>query len=168
LAGEYPITFENNIYDLRVWLLDSDLPNWVYRCPIIQIDTKYENLIKYNYPKSIPAIHITQGYSGGSSTQFQRMGIQSINGPINSTNPTYSHFYHFAYTGDSGTPSFVLINDKIYLYKIVTVLGGGGVEIWSQSHINYINELIRRVDLENGVSTGYTVSAVNMSDLNVF
>ena len=162
IAGQSPMTYQGRTLDLRVWLLDSDLPSWVYKCPIATISSDIASKI-INSPLSIPIINVTQG----ATIQFQKLGVLNGTYPYQPTSSLRSPFYHNSYTGDSGTPSFVLINNKLYLQGIVVGAGGGIREVWNPSQVEYINELIRRVDNLQGVTTGYTVSAVDMTTLVV-
>lgn len=163
VAGQNLMVFEGNVYDLRVFLLDQDVPNWVYICPIVTIRSEFLSKLDSN-SVNIPYIHITQGYSSGSPTQFQRMSVLERE-PNYTAGSIREPFYHFAYTGDSGTPTFVCIKGNIYLSGIVTTLGGGQQSVMGESQVRYINELIRLSDVEAGINTGYTVTSIDMSEI---
>jgi hypothetical protein len=164
VAGQNPMVFEGNFYDLRVFLLDQDVPSWVYICPIVTIRSEFLNKID-SPPLTIPYIHITQGYGSGSPAQFQRMSVLQ-RGPHYTLGSIREPFYHFAYTGDSGTPTFLCIKGNIYLAGIVTTTGGGQQSVMGESQVRYINELIRLADVEAGINTGYTVNSIDMSEIN--
>jgi hypothetical protein len=160
IAGQSPMTYQGETLDLRIWLLDSDLPSWVYKCPIATISPEFAIKL-VNSPLSIPCINVTQG----ATIQFQKLGVLNGVYPYQPTSSLRSPFYHASYTGDSGTPTFVLINNKLYLQGVIVGVGGSIQDVWNTSKVEYINEMIRRVDALQGITTGYTVSAVDMSTL---
>lgn len=184
ILAEYPpgtpeyMTFEGNTYDLEVFLLADELPTWVNIFPIIRFDGKHKQYLPSNQSRSsgkfLPTIKISQGINGGSTIP-QKLYIKNdwfcdIYDTIADNGSNYG-FYHPSpylnpyrysqFVGDSGTPTFTLIDGILYL-----IGGPGGLPyITNTTCIGYINELIRRADLSQSIDTGYTVSVVDFDTL---
>ena len=65
-------------------------------------------------------------------------------------------------SGDSGNPSFLIVNDELVLVTVWTY-GGAGSGTPVADFIADINTMIATADTQAGVSTGYTVTEADFS-----
>jgi len=176
------MTFEGNTYDLQVFLTADELPEWVNVFTIIQFESKYTPYIPSEQSKVsgklLPTISISQGINPGSTNpqklyignnwSYQIYDTIANDGFVfgkRHTSPDIHPYYYSVFIGDSGTPAFTLIDNTLYLFGIVTGGEYGVHAIYLSSHVSFINELIRRVDLDEGINTGYTVATQSFDAL---
>jgi hypothetical protein len=185
IIDQYPtsgyMSFEGNSYDLEVFLLNDELPEWVHIFSIIQFGEHSTYITSGNSRTSgkvLPTISISQGTNAGSTDPqrlymgnnwaYQVKDVISGDGSFydkKHPSPDIYSYYYEVFVGDSGTPAFTLINDNLYLFGIVTNGNYGVSIIYKDSHVRFINELIRLVDLSSGISTGYTVTTTDFGSL---
>jgi hypothetical protein len=140
--------------DLSVYLLADELPEWVYKAPVIAL-TDMERYAMEPYKPL--ALAVSQGsWSTGptaSNTPRNRVVYPKRLGWWDYAEG-FEDWYHPPQVGDSGTPEFVLIGGILYLYQIIS-----GGNVWS--HIDYIREMIARCDAAAGITTGYVPETGN-------
>ena len=148
-AGPHP--------DLSVYLLDKELPDWVRIAPIFP-KLKSDEL-SYLSLHNTPAICISQGnvddttLPAAQRTPNNRMAyITRFPGLGPGDTALRNPFYHSVYTGDSGTPMYLLVGDTLYLYSLVS-----GAVVADQ--LPYINSMIVRANVTAGLpAAGFTVT----------
>lgn len=146
--------------DFCVGLLDSDLPNDIEICKILPVDF-VDHFGDINF--GVPAF-VTDKEEKGLIAELYR-----------SLDDTYARAY-FKYPttsprldysepiigGDSGNPSFLIIDDELVLISVWT-FGGAGIGTSLGLRTDNINQLIADVDAQEGISTGYTVTSKDLS-----
>jgi len=76
-----------------------------------------------------------------------------------------TNWYENAIIYDSGSPAFIVLNNEAILTTVTTGGGGGsGTFISRKSMIGEINEMITAADATASVSTGYTLTQVDLGD----
>lgn len=133
--------------DLSVYVLADALPAWVNRAPIIRI-TDEDRVVMDSYDP--PTVAISQGgWNAGPSSPYgyadtpdNRMVYAKSMLIKTPRTGLRDPFFHDVKTGDSGSPEYVLINDTLYLYRVITNTGGSGVYV--ADWIPYINSMIAR------------------------
>jgi hypothetical protein len=147
--------------DLSVYLLADPLPEWVYKAPIVSFSS--QQIAGLN-SMNAPIVAISQGYDVVKNPSGRKLYVR----PVQNKWPMLdlrAPFWHNTYVGDSGTPQFALIQDKLYLFAITLYSGiNSGIQVGN--HIDYINEMIGRADAAADISTGYTVQNAVLPDLN--
>jgi hypothetical protein len=133
--------------DLMVCVLADPLPAWVYRAPIIALSDTLRTALDAYDP---PTVAISQGNwtdgptspYGFADTPDNRMAfVKSM--LLKTPRPALrDSFYHGAFEGDSGTPEYILLDDVLYLYRVITNSAGSGVYVGEW--LPYINSLIAR------------------------
>jgi hypothetical protein len=157
----------SNSDGISVGLLDSDLPNWTTIYPILPSNFRsYLPNIASAYDQStlykVPVFNTNQ--SEGTEIRdliFALTAAKYCHFEI-PTNIKRVEFYKIVESGMSGNPLFVIINNKLVLVsQFKTGLAGGGTCL--ADFRTELNQLIVDVDVMQGISTGYTVSVVDLS-----
>jgi hypothetical protein len=140
--------------DLMVVVLADPLPTWVYRAPIIAITAGLRTALDTYDP---PTVAISQGsWTAGPSTPYgeadtpdNRMAF--VKSMLLKTPRTALRdpFHHGALVGDSGTPEYILIDDVLYLYRVITQPNETGVFV--ADWFTYINAMIARGAVVTGI-----------------
>ena len=149
--------YSGSFPDLGVGVLSSPLPVAITPCKFAPSD--FEEYIP-GVANGIPCICLDQEkkalvtdlYSVGSSAAFLV--------PLDAKR---LEFYESKIDGDSGNPAFMVINDQLVLMTTWRS-GGAGSGPDAGDHLPAINQLIIDVDADAGISTGYTLSEVDLSD----
>ena len=142
------------VTDLSVYLFEHELPDWVFKAAILPIANSDRNI---SYPMDPPTVVISQGNwtigpAESNTPKNRQVYVKSLN--LITPRPLLRNpFHHEVVVGDSGSPEFALIDNKLYLVRIVTSYGGSGVFLGD--YLNYINSLIKRADASASISTGY-------------
>ena len=160
--GSVSDTKQAYVTDLSVYVTASALPEWVHRAPIIDLPASTRATLT---ALNAPSIGVTQGnWNAGPAAAYgyydtpdnRMVRVASLAGLTPGTtlrNP----FYHYGVVGDSGTPDYALIEDTIYLLRVI--LNGGGTGVYISDHIGYINAMIARGAAVAGIAP-ITISAV--------
>lgn len=158
---------QNQYQDIQVVLLDSDVTSSITYYPIIDIDVLKEY---WKTPVGSPVITLDQEDNalihdfsniidrefGLENDEFER-GYQNITLPADSTRLS---FYEELISGDSGNPGFMIIGSQLALaFADYTSTGSQFYPYW----IDLINDAMTTLDTNQGVSSGYQVSTVDMS-----
>lgn len=144
------------VTDLSVYLLADELPAWVCKAPVLALSTAERAELTALNP---PTLAVSQGnWSAGpaASNTPQNRKAYAKNIALGAVAGA-EDFFHLVQVGDSGTPEFIVADGTLYLHRIITAYGGGGVFV--SQHVSYINSLIARADAAAGISTGFQLGA---------
>lgn len=163
--------------DITIGLLDSDVPESISYCYFLP-----ENYQEYFSPSpnkettfnvdprcGVLMVDLEEKAFVGDLKGFLRetsaRDLTIINQP---TNALKLSAYEDIVFGDSGNPIFLIVDNKLVLIAIMSLTfigfpggGGGGANFVYQ--LSAMNQLIQEVDALEGISTGYTVSTINLS-----
>jgi hypothetical protein len=146
--------------DLTVGVLDSDVPNTITPCSLI--DNGILEYLQQNI-RNIPILSINQDrnaliYDGAAINPTYTTYTQ----PLYSNNHTVrNQYFQTVMTGDSGTPQFIIIKNKLVLLSMFT-FGGNPAGTSLAYQIGKINQLIFDLDFQVGSITGYSVTYPDM------
>jgi hypothetical protein len=153
--------------DLTVGVLNADVPNTITPCKVADdsiLNHLLENII------NIPILSINQDryaliYDGANITSTYTTYTEPIY-DINSI--IRDEYFQPAITGDSGTPQFIIIKDKLVLLSVLTLgdINPAGTSLTYQHEA--INQLIFDLDFEVGSMTGYRVSSPDMQFYKIY
>jgi hypothetical protein len=143
--------------DLSLYLLADELPAWVYLAPVISFTPEQCRIFQ---TMDVPLVALSQGFDGVNNRVGRKLYVRPWENRWPMT-PLRAPFWHDTYVGDSGTPQFVLLKDRLYLYAI-TVASGHSSGIPVAPHVGYLNELIARADAAASIRTEYKISLVPM------
>tara|TARA_R110002050_G_scaffold146648_1_gene272093 strand:- start:1155 stop:2891 length:1737 start_codon:yes stop_codon:yes gene_type:complete len=143
--------------DLTVAVLDSDLPEAITPCKVFP-DTLETYLPNVRY--GIPSLGLDQEEKGLVTDLIRLDNYAAFGVPSDAKR---LEFYESKIGGDSGNPSFLIVNGELVLLTVWTYGGAGsGTDINDQ--LTAINTLIAGCDADAGNGgTGYTVSGVDLS-----
>jgi hypothetical protein len=146
-AAKVNVPQETSRADLSVYLLADELPEWVYKAPVIPLTGSELNAMWAYAPMTLAVSQGSWIIPGPGETPRNRMVYPKYGVGL-------EDWTHPLQVGDSGTPEFVLISGRLYLYNIIS-----GANVWS--NIDYIREMIARCDAAAGISTGYVPETGN-------
>jgi hypothetical protein len=147
--------------DLTVGVLDEDVPDTITPCKLV--DNGILNYLQQNI-RNIPILTINQ----------DRNALICDGAAINPTYTTYTEpvydnnhvirdqYFQPVITGDSGTPQFIIIKDKLVLLSMFTFGGINPAGTSLTYQIEAINQLIFDLDFQVGSITGYRVNFPDM------
>lgn len=144
--------------DLRVYTLDSDVPNSITPCKTLPSDyTNYIVNTRFGRPPTI-------GLDQEELALVQDMSV--LSNVITHTIPIEENRLNFFETkigGDSGNPCFFIINNTLVLLTCWTNgnAGSGTSVPYYQNDINTL--MIPAADAQAGVDTGYIIDTVDLS-----
>ncbi len=148
--------------DIRIAVLDSDLPETISHCklspPVGTLNAYFSNL--------------RAGHASLLLDKEEKALIADIRS-IDTTRarfkyPTDTKRLEYSETvigGDSGNPSFLIIDDELVLLSVHTY-GDAGSGTFVGQQLDAINQLIVDVDTIAGTLTGYEVDVVDLSGFN--
>jgi hypothetical protein len=153
--------------DLTVGVLDDDVPNTITPCITISesiLNHLFENI------RNIPVLSINQDryaliYDGAGIFSTYTTYTQPI---YNDNHITRNQYFQPAIVGDSGTPQFIILKNKLVLLSMFT-FGGitpAGTSLAYQTEA--INQLIFDLDFQVGAMSGYGVSSPNMDFYKIY
>lgn len=160
--GNVSDTKQAYVADLSIYVTADALPEWVNRAPIINLPASTRTTLA---ALNAPSIGVTQGnWDAGPAAAYgyydtpdnRMVRVASLAG-LTPVTALRTPFYHYGVVGDSGTPDYALIEDTIYLLRVVLSSGGTGAYVCD--YIDYINAMIARGATAAGISP-ITVSAV--------
>jgi hypothetical protein len=139
--------------DIQVGLLDSDLPNTILFTKILPIDFgKYLPNIKRGI--EIPVIIVDQSEYVSVTNLYQLSSIAKCIGQ--ELTSIRRPFFRELYTGDSGSPAFLLINNELVLI-FVTTWGIGGSGSFTSLEKDAINQMMSQL------GGGYQLTTIDLS-----
>jgi hypothetical protein len=143
--------------DVAVYTLDSDLPSSIVHCQVLGDSVT-------NRLSLVPGL---VGFTVDQDRKCHIFNIRDIDNTLNFTAPlgVLRGFYELFVAGDSGSPIFVVVGDKLVLVSTANSM------FFGPSYINrtdYLNQLIADADADAGVSTGYTVTPIDLSSYPSF
>jgi hypothetical protein len=148
--------------DITIGLLDSDVPSGINFCRILP--NNWETYLPTGI-KNIPCLLLDQ-----EEKALIADGNLLTSTYTNYQYPTNSKRLEFSENvigGDSGNPSFLIINNQLVLLTVFTYGGPGqGTSITPQRTI--INQMIRDIDTEAGINTGYSLTDIDLSSFVSF
>ena len=158
-----PSMVNSTFPDIAIHTLDSDLPVSITPVKIVPLSLK-DRLSKYEQGR-LPIFRTNQ--SGEIvitelSTITSTESTQQIVGLRYPKEASWQAFYKTAISGDSGNPIFCLINGECVLLSCLTWGPVGGGTNFSE-FLSTINQMIVEADTAGGVSTGYTLTEVDLS-----
>ncbi len=120
--------------DMQIYAFSNDIPSFAYRAPLLALTASDITAIHRRGGETVMISqgNRTDGIYPEQNTPKNRKVYRST--PSNGLFPI--DWRHYITVGDSGTPSYVLLNDVLYL---VGVISGFSM---SQTTINYLNILI--------------------------
>tara|TARA_R110000765_G_scaffold168032_1_gene273107 strand:+ start:89 stop:1279 length:1191 start_codon:yes stop_codon:yes gene_type:complete len=140
--------------DLRLYTLDSDLPAAISPCKMMPSNNG--SYLVNNTDNRPAALLLDQeekaligDWRGGGGYYYPTDADRLI-------------FSEQVISGDSGNPSFLIVNDELVLVTVWTY-GGAGSGTPVADFIADINTMIATADTQAGVSTGYTVTEADFS-----
>jgi hypothetical protein len=167
-----PLPYAEGMSDLSVYLFADPLPEWVYKAPVLGGFANMQQAVLWD--SGMTTIAVSQGSWTTGPDESNTLRNRKVypkrivgRGYQGTMNPIVASFYHDVRVGDSGTPEFMLIDDTLYLYSIITRGGGGGVHV--SNYVDYINSMIGRADAAAIASghltapTNYTLTVVPLS-----
>ena len=140
--------------DLRLYTLDSDLPAAISPCTVMPADW---NDYLVNNADNRPAALLLD--------QEEKALIADLRTSSAFSFPTDADrliFSESIISGDSGNPSFIILNGELVLVTVWTY-GGAGSGTPVSDNIADLNTMIATTDAQAGVSTGYTVTEADFS-----
>lgn len=145
--------------DFRIATLDSDLPASIKPCSVVSplIAEKCVN----NLHNDIPCLVLDQE---------EKALIAAWRDEGSFTMPrddTRLIFREEIISGDSGNPSFMIINDELVLVTVWT-RGASGTGYPTYLYIPELNDMIAASDAQAGVSTGYTLTEADFTAFPTF
>lgn len=148
--------------DLRLYTLDSDVPGTVTPCKTLPPD--YVNYLCYTQYGKPPTLGLDQEEKGLVTDLY------NLSDSVSHSIPTEAQrlaFYESKISGDSGNPSFLIINNELALLTCWT-FGGAGSGTSVPYYRADINTMIQTADAQAGISpTGYTLDTVDLSSFPV-
>jgi hypothetical protein len=153
--------FSNNLPDFQIGLLDSDVPGTI--TPAKVLPDNYTDYFSPSY-RYAPVVIVDQE---------EKALVADIGGTINGNyvylaTPTDSQrlaFSEIMIVGDSGSPVLLIINDTPVIITIMT-FGGAGQGSSIPMFKDDLNQMISDVDASASISTGYTLSEINLTGFN--
>jgi hypothetical protein len=137
--------------DLRIGLLDSDLPSNVSFCKVASLDLTQ----KITATNNIPLIYTDQNRAAFiANTNNDPSSFQYI---VQSSDPQRTKFWYTLVGGDSGNPACFVYNNKLILLLHFMVANGG---YCAPFYINEINSVM------NTLGGGYNLSIFNIEDID--
>lgn len=137
--------------DFNIAVLNSDLPDTIEIAKVFASDAT--NYMDFNKP--FLALQLDQEEKG-LIKDFIKIGSTGNAEFASATG--YTDWYEAAISGDSGNPSFVIIDNEAILLSVVTNAGGGSGTFIGASEIGELNTMIATVDAAASISTGYTLT----------
>lgn len=142
--------------DFVIGLLDSDVPSAISPCKAFSSSCQtYLNLSNLAYSRPA-AVGLDQEEKGLIIDLASKSSFRS------SSDSTRNIFNENKISGDSGNPAFVIVNGELVLITVWTY-GGAGSGTAICDYIDDLNQMIIDVDTIGGVSTGYTLTEVDLS-----
>ena len=150
--------------DLRLHTLDSDVPATITPCKTLP--SNFSSYIVHTQGGRPPTVGLDQEEKGLVTDLY---GYGTRMSHITPTDPQRLAFYEDKIGGDSGNPSFLLINNELALITCWTY-GGAGSGTSVPYYLNDINTLmIPAADAQAGIEpTGYTLETVDLSGFPAF
>jgi len=141
--------------DLTVYTLDSDVPAGSSFCKVLPSD--YADYIPDAY--QVAALCLDQEEKALVTDLIELEEMARFMFPNTAEEQV---LYEHKIAGDSGNPAFLLVGDVPVLLTCWTY-GGAGQGTFISSLISDINQMIIDADAQAGVSTGYTLTEVDLS-----
>lgn len=141
--------------DLTVYTLDSDVPSGI----------GFSKVLPSDYVDYIPDVY---GIAALCLDQEEKAIISDLDGWVDYVGFTVPDsvdeqvLYENKVSGDSGNPAFLVINEELVLLTCWTY-GGWGVGTFVTPLIDDLNQMIIDADTQAGVSTGYTLTEIDLS-----
>lgn len=151
--------YSNYHPDLRVYTLNSDIPNTITPCKTLPFN--YQDYLFHIGHGRPPTIGLDQEEKGLVSDLYLMNTLARHHFP---TDTKRLQFFETKVSGDSGNPSFLVINNELVLLTCWT-FGGSGSGTSVPYYLNDINNLmIPAADSQAGIPpTGYTLQTVDLS-----
>lgn len=130
--------------DLTIYTLSSDLPAAIAPCKVMP--SNWNNYLAQNYHNRPPALGLDQE---------EKALIIDFNSGGSFLSPTDADrliFHEEKIVGDSGNPTFFIVNGELVLITVWT-FGGVGSGTPVASHIPALNNMIVTADNQAGIST---------------
>lgn len=149
--------------DLVIGTLSSDLPGTITPVKVLPANFSSNYATVYGDMVGIPALCLDQEEKALVTPLRQMTDTMATFGP----DEYNTGFYESKISGDSGNPSFLIIDNELVLITVWTYGGtGSGTNI--SKHITKINQMIVDSDTLGGVSTGYTLTPKDLSSFISF
>jgi hypothetical protein len=147
------------VWDLRLGLLSSDLPASITPAKVLPSD--YANWMPHWVaPYRVPGIRL-------DAEEKALVGDAANNDWYKPTDTKRLEFYEDLIGGDSGNAGFLLVNSSLVITNTWYSGGaGGGAPI--HANIPAINQSMAALDGQAGISTGYTLTPVDLSPFTAY
>lgn len=161
------VLYDGNSVDVRLLLLDSDLPNSISPCKLFP--SNYETYLPSGNTTSaaqaLPLLATDQQEKGvilsllKESPEFKQMNFStpSLTNRLN--------FYEPIIVGDSGNPIFTVIGSELWL---LSTFHGSAAGPFYGSLVTELNAKIIELETLQGVNTGYTVTEGDLSSYTTY
>jgi hypothetical protein len=161
--------------DIRIGILDADLPSGIAHCKVPP-----EDFLRY-LPSTITTVTwggvMDYGTAGFAVDQEEKgLAVEFVSAPFGGQvlckTPRESlplSFNESIVTGDSGNPMFLVVADDLLFISLASSAGGGfvsGDAVWN--YIDEINATIALLDADESVSTGYTLTEMDLSSFPLY
>jgi hypothetical protein len=147
--------------DITIYTLDRDVPAAITPCKVLPAD--WGDYMANNHLTLPPALSIDQEQkaliSSFISARDSYHGTLALAAPADTDQAIFNES---KVSGDSGGPSFLIVNGELVLIMTFQYGGGGQGPIVSK-YIAEINQMIIDSDSQTGLSTGYTVTEADFS-----
>ena len=160
--------------DLVIGVLSSDLPASITPCKVLPSIADYSPAIADNFPLTNIAAKIATLFFD----QQERASVADYTYDNNTSgfsvakyaypvNAKRLEFNEVVVGGDSGNPSFLILNNELCLLSVFTNgFAGAGTSI--RAFRSDINQMIVDADALAGISTGYTLTNIDLSGFTQF
>lgn len=142
--------------DIRVSLLDSDLPAGISFCKIMPDTSPYITDIKN---RRVLSLVMDQQEHALMHAMYEDSNFRAF---VRPSEAEYRVFSEDIISGDSGNPSFMVVDDELCLLTVWTY-GGGGAGTSLDNYVDDIDQMILDLDTEAGDLTGYTCTVKDLS-----
>lgn len=159
-----------HVNDIVIGVLDQDVPSSIAHAKILPTDwSDYLNSSFFH-----PSLRLNQheqalignvlGSRFGQSRIFHSYPISDdrVNYSRSPNSPTGSPWFGGLYSGDSGNPGFLVINNQLVILNVWT-FGGAGAGSSISHNKTVINTIISNLDQAEGSITGYQLEEADFS-----
>lgn len=148
--------------DITIGLLDSDLPSSISHAKILPPNWR-DFLPSMSSSKTVPCLSLDQEERALINELYllSDRNVLFFNSPVTINYTRRKDFFENLIGGDSGNPSFLIINGEFVILSVWTS-GGGGSGACISSYINEINDAM--LSLNNG----HQLSTVDLSGFTNF
>ena len=143
--------------DITIYLLDSDLPESITPCKVLPAN--YADYMPTG-PKQIAALCLDQEEKALVTDLKSFSSIKASF--IYPDTAEEQVLYEGKIVGDSGNPAFLIVDGELVCITLWTY-GGAGAGTFLTPQISTMNQMIVDLDTAAGISTGYTLTEIDLT-----